>query len=114
MYTIIWWNDATPDRKVRGKHLLQIVIFTGIMRGGCFVVVITMMMLYGFSFQKSKEIPGNQATEGIERKLTILIGELMPGELYHFQVYTTAHEVNSKVVELSSRTSEYRWSAFSV
>ncbi|XP_047492144.1 tyrosine-protein phosphatase 10D-like isoform X1 [Penaeus chinensis] len=68
LYTIIWWNDATPDRK------------------------------------KSKEIPGTQATEGIERKLTILIGELRPGELYHFQVYTTAHEVNSKVAELSSRT----------
>ncbi|ROT62360.1 Tyrosine-protein phosphatase 10D [Penaeus vannamei] len=68
LYTIIWWNDATPDRK------------------------------------KSKEIPGTQATEGIERKLTILIGELRPGELYHFKVYTTAHEVNSKDVELSSRT----------
>ncbi|XP_042885464.1 tyrosine-protein phosphatase 10D-like [Penaeus japonicus] len=51
-----------------------------------------------------KEIPGNHATEGIDRRLSILVDEMMPGELYHFQIYTTAHEVNSEVVELSSRT----------
>ncbi|XP_042228695.1 tyrosine-protein phosphatase 10D-like isoform X1 [Homarus americanus] len=68
MYTIVWWNDRTPDRK------------------------------------KLKEIPGNQATEGINRKLTVLIGELMPGELYNFQIYTTAHGFNSENVSISSRT----------
>nr|XP_045582718.1 tyrosine-protein phosphatase 10D-like isoform X1 [Procambarus clarkii] len=68
MYTIVWWNERTPERK------------------------------------KSKEIPGDQATEGINRKLTVLIGELMPGELYSFQIYTTAHGVNSENVSLSSRT----------
>lgn len=54
--------------------------------------------------QKSKEIPGDQATEGINRKLTVLIGELMPGELYHFQFYTTAHGVTSNTTKLTSRT----------
>ncbi|XP_069999561.1 tyrosine-protein phosphatase 10D [Penaeus vannamei] len=51
-----------------------------------------------------KEIPGSHATEGIDRKLSIVVDKLMPGELYHFKIYTTAHEVNSEVVELSSRT----------
>ncbi|KAG0729552.1 Tyrosine-protein phosphatase 10D [Chionoecetes opilio] len=54
--------------------------------------------------KQSKEIPGDQATEGINRKLTVLIGELMPGELYDFQFYTTAHDVKSENVSLSSRT----------
>ncbi|KAK3875168.1 hypothetical protein Pcinc_019949, partial [Petrolisthes cinctipes] len=67
-YTIIWWNDLTPNKK------------------------------------KSKEIPGDQATEGIDRKLTVLIGELMPGELYHFQFYTTAHGVNSNTTNITNRT----------
>ncbi|KAK8376280.1 hypothetical protein O3P69_008762 [Scylla paramamosain] len=67
-YTILWWNDMTPDKK------------------------------------KSKQISGDQATQGINRKLTVLIGELMPGELYHFQFYTTAHGVKSENVSLSSRT----------
>ncbi|KAK8744117.1 hypothetical protein OTU49_001005 [Cherax quadricarinatus] len=54
--------------------------------------------------KKSKEIPGDQATEGINRKLTVLIGELIPGELYNFQIYTTAHGVISENISLSSRT----------
>lgn len=59
-----------------------------------------------FLSQKSKQIPGDQATQGINRKLTVLIEELMPGELYHFQFYTTAHGVKSENVSLSSRTSQ--------
>ncbi|XP_071530896.1 tyrosine-protein phosphatase 10D-like isoform X2 [Panulirus ornatus] len=54
--------------------------------------------------KKPKVIPGDQATEGINRKLTVLIGELMPGELYNFQIYTTAHGVTSENVSLSIRT----------
>ncbi|XP_063610060.1 tyrosine-protein phosphatase 10D-like [Penaeus indicus] len=51
-----------------------------------------------------KEIPGSHATEGIDRRLSIVVEDLMPGELYHFQIHTTAHDVNSEVVELSRRT----------
>lgn len=65
-----------------------------------------------FLYQHFKEIPGSHATEGIDRRLSIVVDELMPGELYHFQIYTTAHKVNSEVVELSSRTSKYVVSGF--
>ncbi|XP_066970331.1 tyrosine-protein phosphatase 10D-like [Macrobrachium rosenbergii] len=54
--------------------------------------------------KKSKEVSGTQATEGIERKLTVLVGELRPGELYNFEIYTTAHNVKSETVTLSLRT----------
>ncbi|XP_066970280.1 tyrosine-protein phosphatase 10D-like isoform X2 [Macrobrachium rosenbergii] len=53
--------------------------------------------------KKSKEVPGTQATEGIERKLTVLIEDLRPGELYTFEIHTTAHNVDSETVTLSIR-----------
>ncbi|XP_068211169.1 tyrosine-protein phosphatase 10D-like isoform X2 [Palaemon carinicauda] len=53
--------------------------------------------------KKSKEVPGTQATEGIERKLTVLIEDLRPGELYNFEIHTTAYNVDSDIVTLSIR-----------
>ena len=51
-------------------------------------------------------MPGDQATEGSERKVSILIGELMPGELYNFEIYTSAHRIRSEKVKAAERTSE--------
>uniref|UniRef100_A0A6A7G6Z0 protein-tyrosine-phosphatase n=2 Tax=Hirondellea gigas TaxID=1518452 RepID=A0A6A7G6Z0_9CRUS len=52
----------------------------------------------------SKKIPGSQATEGISRKLSVLIGELKPGHIYNFEIYTTANTLNSDKFVLTTRT----------
>ncbi|XP_076062887.1 protein tyrosine phosphatase 10D [Oratosquilla oratoria] len=52
----------------------------------------------------TKVIPGDKATEGIDRKLSILIGELFPGDLYIFEIFTFAHGVQSEKVSMSTRT----------
>ncbi|XP_047739809.1 tyrosine-protein phosphatase 10D-like, partial [Hyalella azteca] len=61
--------------------------------------------LEGHSDKKaSKQIPGSQATEGISRKVSALIGELLPGHLYNFEVFTTANGLSSDRLQLTTRT----------
>lgn len=58
------------------------------------------------SLKASKEVSGDKATEGINRKVSILIGELRPGELYNFEIFTTAHHIESERVTAAERTSK--------
>ncbi|CAL4061233.1 unnamed protein product, partial [Meganyctiphanes norvegica] len=51
-----------------------------------------------------KYVPGSQATEGIHRKLSVLVGDLMPGETYTFEVYTTSHGISSEKKNFTTRT----------
>lgn len=39
-----------------------------------------------------KEIPGDVTTEGIGRKISVLVQELHPGVDYMFEITTEAHE----------------------
>ena len=51
-----------------------------------------------------KEIPGNAQTEGIGRKLGVLIEDLHPGVEYMFEITTEAHALRSETVRTSIRT----------
>ena len=53
-----------------------------------------------------KMVPGSQATEGISRKVSVSVNELIPGELYMFQVATTSNGLSSNSTLLKTRTSE--------
>ena len=57
--------------------------------------------------QASKKISGSQATEGISRKVSVLIGDLKPGDKYVFDIYTTANGLNSDMLRLATRTSKF-------
>lgn len=51
-----------------------------------------------------KEISGDAETEGIGRKLAVLIEDLHPGVDYMFEIITEAHDLRSDTVRTSIRT----------
>ena len=51
-----------------------------------------------------KEIPGSIQTEGIGRKVGVLIGLLHPGVEYIFEITTEAHSLRSETIRKTIRT----------
>lgn len=51
-----------------------------------------------------KQIPGDVETEGIGRKIAVLVQELHPGVDYMFEITTEAHNLRSDTVRTSVRT----------
>ncbi len=51
-----------------------------------------------------KQIPGDVQTEGIGRKVGVLIGQLHPGVDYLFEITTEAHRLKSETVRKRVRT----------
>ena len=75
-----------------------------------FIFVLNFANLFCFIFQLSKEIPGNWSTEGIDRKLSINIQQLFPGEKYNFEILTTAFNINSERFKIQARTRKFHLS----
>jgi cadherin 5 type 2 (VE-cadherin) len=53
---------------------------------------------------RTKELAGDVATEGIGRKVAVVIGDLHPGVQYTFEMATEAHGMRSTTVTQSVRT----------
>jgi hypothetical protein len=54
----------------------------------------------------SKNISSADVTQK-DAKIGILIGELIPGAKYTFEVFTTSHGLKSETTALTSRTSKF-------
>jgi len=57
----------------------------------------------------SKNISSADVTQN-DGKIGILIGELIPGAKYTFEVFTTSHGLKSETTALTSRTSKFLYS----
>jgi hypothetical protein len=51
-----------------------------------------------------KEIKGD--TPEVDGRVRVLVGDLMPGAKYLFEIYTTSYQLKSDITPLTTRTSK--------